>query len=58
VRIVERGLHHGKDGKVLAVYFGNTENRYKIALDKESHLQKEVTVRVPHSEKFPVLMSI
>jgi putative DNA primase/helicase len=58
VRIVDRGLHHGKDGKVLAVYFGNTENHYKIALDKESHLQKEVTVRVPHSEKFPVLMSL
>jgi ribosomal protein L21E len=52
VRIVDHGLHHGKDGKVLAVYFGNTENHYKIALDKESHLQKEVTVRVPHSEKF------
>lgn len=58
VRIVDRGLHHGKDGKVLAVYFGNTENDYRIALDKESHLQKEVTVRVPHSEKFPVLMSL
>jgi ribosomal protein L21E len=58
VRIVERGLHHGKDGKVLAVYFGNTENHYKIALEKESHLQKEVTVRVPHFEKFPVLMSL
>jgi putative DNA primase/helicase len=58
VRIVDRGLHHGKDGKVLAVYFGNTENDYKIALDKESHLQKEVTVRVPHFEKFPVLMSL
>jgi len=58
VRIVDRGLHHGKDGKVLAVYFGNTENDYKIALDKESHLQKEVTVRVPHTEKFPVLMSL
>jgi putative DNA primase/helicase len=58
VRIVDRGLHHGKDGKVLAVYFGNTENDYKIALDKESHLQKEVIVRVPHFEKFPVLMSL
>jgi ribosomal protein L21E len=58
VRIVDRGLHHGKEGKVLAVYFGNTENHYKIALDKESHLQKEVTVRVPHFEKFPVLMSL
>jgi hypothetical protein len=58
VRIVDRGLHHGKDGKVLAVYFGNPQNHYKIALDKESHLQKEVTVKVPHSEKFPVLMSL
>jgi hypothetical protein len=58
VRIVDHGLHHGKDGNVLAVYFGNTENDYRIALDKESHSQKEVTVRVPHSEKFPVLMSL
>jgi putative DNA primase/helicase len=58
VRIVERGLHHGKDGQVLAVYFGNTENDYRIALDKESHLQKEVIVKVPHFEKFPVLMSL
>jgi len=58
VRIVERGLHHGKDGKVLAVYFGNTENDYRIALDKESHFHKEVTVTVPHAQKFPVLMSL
>ena len=58
VRIVDRGLHHGKDGKVLAVYFGNTENDYRIALDKESHMSKEVTVRVPHSQKFPILMKL
>ena len=58
VRIVERGLHHGRDGKVIAVYFGNTENNYRIALDKESHFHKEVTVTVPHAQKFPVLMSL
>jgi hypothetical protein len=58
VRIVERGLHHGRDGKVIAVYFGNTENDYRIALDKESHFHKEVTVTVPHAQKFPVLMSL
>jgi hypothetical protein len=58
VRIVERGLHHGKDGKVVAVSFGSVENDYRIALDKESHLQREVTVTVPHSQKFPILMKL
>jgi len=58
VRILDSGLHHEKDGKVLAVYFGNTENDYRIALDKESHLSREVTVTVPHSQKFPILMNL
>jgi hypothetical protein len=58
VRILDSGLHHEKDGKVLTVYFGNTENDYRIALDKESHLSKEVTVTVPHSQKFPILMKL
>jgi putative DNA primase/helicase len=58
VRIVERGLHHGKDGKVVAVSFGSVENDYRIALDKESHMSREVTVTVPHSQKFPILMNL
>src|SRR4028118_154423 len=58
VRILDSGLHHKKDGKVVAVYFGNTENDYRIALDKESHLSREVTVTVPHSQKFPILMEL
>jgi hypothetical protein len=41
VRILESGLHHEKDGKVLAVSFGSSENDYRIALDKESHLSRE-----------------
>ncbi len=58
VRILDSGLHHKKDGKVVAVYFGNTENGYRIALDKESHMSREVTVTVLHSQKFPILMKL
>jgi putative DNA primase/helicase len=58
VRILDSGLHHEKDGKVLAVNFGSTENDYRIVLDKESHLSKEVTVTVSHSQKFPILMNL
>jgi hypothetical protein len=58
VRIVNSGLHHGKDGKVVDICFGSTENDYRIALDKESHSQKEVTVTVPHFQKFPILMKL
>jgi hypothetical protein len=58
VRILDSGLHYKKDGKVVAVYFGNTENDYRIALDKESHLSREVTITVPHSQKFPILMKL
>jgi len=58
VRIVERGLHYGKDGKVVAVNFGSTENDYRIAFDKESHMSREVTVTVPHSQKFPILINL
>lgn len=46
VRIVDFGLHHEKDGEALAVSFGSTENDYRIALDKESHFNKEVIATV------------
>jgi putative DNA primase/helicase len=58
VRIVERGLHYGKDGKVIHVGFGSAENDYVIALDKESHLSRQVVISVPHSQKFPILMNL
>jgi hypothetical protein len=58
VGILDSGLYHEKDGKVLAVNFGSTENDYRIALDKESHLSPEVIVTVPHSQKFPILMKL
>jgi hypothetical protein len=51
-------LHHKKDEKVLAVNFGSTGNDYQIALDKESHLSREVVISVPHSQKFPILMKL
>ncbi len=58
MQIVECGLHHGKDGEVVAVSFGSVENDYRIALDKESHLQREVIVTIMHSQKFPILMKL
>ena len=39
------------------IYFGRTQNDYRIALDKKSHFSKETTVTMPHSQKFPLLMS-
>jgi hypothetical protein len=58
VRILDSGLHHKKDGKVVAASFGRVENDYVIALDKESHLCRQVTLTVPHSQKFPILMKL
>jgi hypothetical protein len=40
----------GRAGKLLDIYFGSTQNDYRIALDKESHFHKEVTVTVPHAQ--------
>jgi putative DNA primase/helicase len=58
VRILDSGLHHEKDGEVVAVSFGNVENDYVIALDKESHLSRQAIITVPHSQKFPILMKL
>jgi hypothetical protein len=58
VRILDSGLHHEKDGEVVAVSFGNVENDYVIALDKESHLCRQAIITVPHSQKFPILMNL
>jgi hypothetical protein len=58
VRILDKGLHHEKDGEVLAASYGSTENDYRIALDKESHFSREVVVTVSHSQKFPILMKL
>jgi len=58
VRILDSGLHHEKDGEVVAASFGSVENDYVIALDKESHLSRQAIVTVPHSQKFPILMNL
>ena len=58
VRILDSGLHHEKDGEVVAASFGSVENDYVIALDKESHLCRQAIVTVPHSQKFPILMKL
>jgi hypothetical protein len=41
--------------EVLAVSFNSIENDYRMALDKESHCNKKVTVTVSHSQKNPYL---
>ena len=48
----------GRTGKLLDIYFGSTQNDYRIALDKESHFHKQVIVTLPHAQKFPLLMSL
>ena len=58
VRILDSGLHHEKDGQVVAASFGSVENDYVIALDKESHLSRQVIITIPHSQKFPILMKL
>jgi hypothetical protein len=44
--------------EVLAVSFNSIENDYRMALDKESHCNKKVTVTVSHSQKIPILIDI
>ncbi|WP_332972138.1 MULTISPECIES: VapE domain-containing protein [unclassified Microcoleus] len=58
VVIVDRGLHHEQKGKVIDTQWGSSEADYAIQLDKESHLNKVVTITVPHRSGFPVLMKL
>jgi hypothetical protein len=44
--------------EVLAVSFSSIEKDYRMALDKEWHCNKKVTVTVPHSQKIPILIDI
>jgi hypothetical protein len=48
VVIAEAGnIHKGETGKVIFTRFGSQEDEYRIALDKESHSVREVTIRIP-----------
>src|SRR4028119_2468878 len=53
VVIAEPGnIHKGEKGKVIFTSYGSQEDEYRIALDKESHSVREVTIKVPKPCKF------
>ena len=48
VVIAEAGnIHKGETGKVIFTSYGSQEDEYRIALDKESHSVREVTIKIP-----------
>jgi len=48
VVIAEAGnTHIGEIGKVIFASFGSQEDEYRIALDRESHSVREVTIKIP-----------
>jgi hypothetical protein len=49
-------IHRGEIGKIIFASYGSTEDEYRIALDRESHSVREVTMKVPKRCKFPYLM--
>jgi hypothetical protein len=56
VVITEPGnIHKGEKGKVIFTSYGSQEDEYRIALDKESHSVREVTIKVPKPCKFTYL---
>jgi len=59
VVIAEAGnIHHGQTGKIIAVSFGSKEDKYRIALDKESHFVRELTIKIPKGSKYTFLMKL
>jgi hypothetical protein len=56
VVIAEPGnIHKGEKGKVIFTSYGSQEDEYRIALDKESHSVREVTIKIPKPCKFTYL---
>jgi hypothetical protein len=48
VVIAEAGnIHKGETGKITFASFGSQEDEYRIALEKESHCVREVTIKIP-----------
>jgi hypothetical protein len=48
VVIAEPGnIHKGEKGKVIFTSYGSQEDEYRIALDKESHSVREITIKIP-----------
>ena len=59
VVIAEVGsTHHGQTGKIIAARSGSKEDEYRIALDKESHFVRELTIRIPKGSKYTFLMKL
>jgi hypothetical protein len=53
VVIAEPGnIHKGEKGKVIFTSYGSQEDEYRIALDKESHSVRELTIKIPKPCKF------
>jgi hypothetical protein len=58
VVIAEPGnIHKGEKGKVIFTSYGSQEDEYRIALDKESHSVRELTIKIPKPCKFIYLTS-
>ncbi|HEY9302121.1 MAG TPA: hypothetical protein VIQ31_38295 [Phormidium sp.] len=56
VVIAEPGnIHKGEKGKVIFTSYGSQEDEYRIALDKEPHSVREVTIKVPKPCKLTYL---
>jgi len=48
VVIAETGnIHKGETGKIIFTSYGSQEDEYRIALEKESHSVREVTIKIP-----------
>jgi hypothetical protein len=48
VVIAEAGnIHKGEKGKIIFTSYGSQEDEYRIALEKESHSVREVTIKIP-----------
>jgi hypothetical protein len=59
VVIAEVGnTHHGQTGKIIAASSSSKEDKYRIALDKESHFVRELTIKIPKGCKFTYLMKL
>jgi hypothetical protein len=58
VVIAEPGnIHKGEKGKVIFTSYGSQEDEYRIALDKESHSVRELTIKIPKPCEFTYLTS-
>ena|GEM_PF-3912625 len=59
VVITEAGnTHRGEIGKVIFASFGSQEDEYRIALDRESHSVREVTIKIPKPCRLTYLMEL